>query len=119
MITKTFFLSLFIGCIILSFYSCGSCSKKIDCPGYKDDVLDSWFAYSNNQQLIFLSNTNQRDTFTLRNIMTTAPYQYTRGPFSPPLSCSAEKIFETVEIDSLKQTKLRVELSSSNGNRGV
>lgn len=97
--------------------SCGACSKKLDCPGYKDDTLDSWFPYKNNQQLIFTSNSNTSDTATLRNTETTAPYQVTGGALSR-LYCDAKKVFRSAELDSLKQNKIVVELIST-GSRVV
>jgi hypothetical protein len=106
----------FLGTLALSLLSCGDCSKKIDCPGYKDDTLDSWFPYGPVQRLIFESNNNRMDTFTLRNTETTAPYQVTGGLFSP-VHCDARKRFQSLELDTFKRNKMTVELSSDNHNR--
>ena len=101
---------------VFTLLSCGDCSKKIDCPGYKDDTLDSWFPYDAMQRLIFESSTNLKDTFTLRTTETTAPYQARSSMFSP-LSCDARKTFQSLEIDTLKRNKMRIQLNSANQNR--
>lgn len=112
------FVVILLTLILAAFFlSCGACSKKLDCPGYKDDTLDSWFPYKNNQQLIFVSNTNSSDTTTLGNTETTAPYQVTGGSLSR-LYYEARKIFRSHELDSLKQNKIVVELVAT-GTRVV
>jgi hypothetical protein len=94
-----------------SIYSCGECSKKIDCPGYKDDNLDAWFPYSDNQQLIFKNDLNEVDTFTLKNTFTTEPYQETSS-WERSVTCSAQKLFTTVEKDSTSAAKLSLSLNA-------
>lgn len=118
MSAKSFVAILLTLLLAVFLLSCGACSKKLDCPGYKDDTLDSWFPYKNNQQLIFLSSINISDTSTLRNTETTAPYQATGGAFSP-VYCDARKVFRSVEQDSLKQSKIVVELEASGSSRVV
>jgi hypothetical protein len=102
--------------LIFTQLSCGNCSKKIDCPGYKDDTLDSWFPYGSMQRLIFESNTNQRDTFSLRNTETTAPYQATSAALSR-VYCEGRKTFQSLELDTLKHNKMTVDLNSVDQNR--
>ena len=108
----TFFFTLFLS-------SCGNCSRKIDCPGYKDDTLDSWFPYRNNQQLIFGGSGGQRDTFTLRNTETTAPYQATGGILGPPLHCDARKVFQSAEVDTSKRRAFNLTLQTSTDYRAA
>ncbi|HET7897273.1 MAG TPA: hypothetical protein VFL47_06380, partial [Flavisolibacter sp.] len=105
--------------VTLFFYACGDCSRKIDCPGYKDDTLDGWFPYRNNQQLIFESSAGQRDTFILKNTETTAPYQATSGIMGPPLRCEARKVFRSVEPDTNQRSRFQVELIAGSDFRLV
>lgn len=115
---KTFATGLLVVCCTVLFLSCGDCSKRIDCPGYKDDTLDSWFPYRHNQQLIFRT-TNQADTFTLNNIEVTAPYQARGGAFGPSPSCEANKVFETRELDTLKRPKGSIRFSTTGHIRSI
>jgi hypothetical protein len=112
----TIVLCCFLFPLVFFLLSCGDCSKKIDCPGYKDDTLDAWFPYGSMPQLIFESNTAQKDTFTLRNTETTAPYQANGGLFSP-VRCEAHKTFQSLELDTFKRNKMTVELNSVDKNR--
>lgn len=92
MSTKIFllFLNLAAVCFLTA---CGNCSKKVDCPGYNDTVLNNLFPYADNQQLIFRSNTNETVLFTLKNTKTTQPYQATTGSLFTTPVCEAEKSF--------------------------
>jgi hypothetical protein len=92
--------------------SCGSaCSKKIDCAGFNDQELLTWFPYKDNEQLVFKDSLNEEQTFTLKNTLTTQPYQSTAGVFSPPLYCDAQKVFESLERDSVKRVIFSVTLA--------
>jgi hypothetical protein len=102
--------------LVLLFYSCGICSKKIDCPGFKDNVLVSLFPYSDNQQLVFRTG-NEQNIFTLKNTETTEPYQTTSGFSSPTVECYAKKVFASTETDSAGQSRFGVVLSVSDYGR--
>lgn len=58
------------------------CSKK-KCGGFVDANFDNWFPYKEGQTLYFLSNRNDRDTFSGLTIDKSAPYEtgggYSRG----------------------------------------
>ena len=110
-----FFFFLFTTCFTL--LSCGDCSRKIDCPGYKDAVLDAWFPYRDNQRLIFLNSANKADTFTLKNTETTEPYQASSGIYGPAPFCEARKTFSSVELDALKRNTMNIELYSAKNDR--
>lgn len=99
--------------------SCGDCSRRIDCPGYKDDTLDSWFPYQNNQRLVLRNSANQFDTITLVNTETTAPYQARSGAFGPPLYCQAHKVFQSAEVDTFKRHQFMIELNTGPDARMV
>lgn len=107
---------LLIFCFSLSIFvmaACGICGKKIDCPGYKNDMLDSWFPYQDNQQLRFRSTTNDSFLVTLQQTQLTSPYQTTTGGYGSQQGCSAEKAFQSTEVDSLRRSLLQVHLSTT------
>lgn len=58
------------------------CSKK-KCGGFADANFDNWFPYKEGQTLYFLSNRNDRDTFSGLTIDKSVPYEtgggYSRG----------------------------------------
>ena len=106
-----FFSLISVACLLLS---CGSCSKKADCPGYKDTMLDNLFPYTNNQRLLFKNNVAETVFFTLRNTETTQPYEATSGGvFSPGPVCEARKVFESDERDSGGQKLFSLMLSGN------
>lgn len=111
-----FFLIASVAVLLLS---CGDCSRKIDCPGYKDDTLDRWFPYRNNQQVIFVNGTGEADTATLKNTETTAPYQARSGAFGPPLHCQASKVFQSAETDTNKRYRFSLTLQTTAGERSA
>ena len=116
---RTAFFLLIIFFIPAALFSCGDCSRKIDCPGYKDDTLDAWFPYWDDQQLVFVSTANRADTVTLKNTETTEPYQATSGVYGPAPYCNARKAFESLELNALKQHKMSVELSTGKYTRSA
>ena len=119
MIAKSFLVYLVAVGVLTLFISCGECSRKIDCPGYKDDTLDSWFPYRTNQSVVFASTANVQNRFTLENTETTAPYQQRGGIYGPSLWCEAKKVFQSKETDSFKRSKAIIELLSRREGRSV
>jgi hypothetical protein len=119
MIAKSFLVYLVAVGVLTLFISCGECSRKIDCPGYKDDTLDSWFPYRTNQRLVFASTANAQNSFTLENTETTSPYQESGGIYGPSLWCEAKKVFQSKETDSIKRSKAVIELFSRKEGRSV
>lgn len=100
MSAKTVLLLILLPCLAVFLYACGECSQRIDCPGFADDTLTRLFPYSDNQMLVFRSDTNSTETFTLKNTRTTEPYQATGGGYGAPPRCSEEKVFESNERDT-------------------
>lgn len=92
--------------------SCGECSRKIDCPGFADDTLTRLFPYTDNQRLVFRSDTAGQKIFTLKNTITTQPYQATSGAYGPGPSCVEEKVFASAETDSFSRSLFGVVLQS-------
>jgi hypothetical protein len=94
----------------------GSCSKKIDCPGFSDTQMLQWFPYTNNQQLVFQSNLNEQQVYSLKNTFTTDPYQQGSGYRTP--ACSTEKTFQSLQTDSSNRSLFSIsfETSTSTGN---
>jgi hypothetical protein len=102
-------------CILFSvaaviFTSCNSdCSKKVECPGFNDSTLSQWFPYQDNNTLIF-SSVNSSDSFYLKNIETTAPYETQRGGFGNGTGdCYASKKFQST---GQGMVNMSIELSS-------
>jgi hypothetical protein len=92
---------LFIPFTAIAVYSCGLCStKKISCPGYITNVLDTLFPYRDNEVLRFKSSDGIIRTFTLQNTNITSPYEESGSFSGPPPSCFAEKSFRSNETDS-------------------
>lgn len=112
-------LRLSLAAYLIGFYACTTCSKKIDCPGFNDTELTKWFPYVDNQRLIFQSNNNTIDTFTLHNTETTEPYQVMSGGFNPNRGCQAIKRFESYEKDQNKQSLFYISLESYTSNDSV
>lgn len=111
--TTLFFLT---GIVLAAFFvSCGVCSKKIDCPGYKDDTLDSWFPYTNNQQLVFRNDANEADTFVLKLTEITEPYQLTTGPLASPKHCTGWKRLQGTGTNISKDQLVTINLSTQEG----
>jgi hypothetical protein len=119
MIARSFLVCLGAVSLLTFFFSCGECSRKIDCPGYKDDTLDSWFPYRTNQSVVFASTANVQNRFTLENTETTSPYQQRGGIYGPSLWCEAKKVFQSKEADSFKRSKAVIELLSRREGRSV
>lgn len=113
MLTKALlFLSGFAVCF--SLIACGNCSKKVDCPGYNDTVLNKLFPYANGQAIVFRANTSETVTLVLRNTETTQPYQASSsGVFAPGPVCEARKLFESEERDSAGQKIFTLTLSGN------
>ncbi len=106
---------LFILFFVATFFiSCGVCSKKVDCPAYKDDLLDAWFPYTDNQKLIFRSTLTDADTVVLKNTQTTEAYQET-GSFERDVICTAGKTFQSTERDTAGSFKFYLQLSTGDG----
>lgn len=61
------------------------CSKK-KCGGFADANFDNWFPYKEGQTLYFLSNKNDRDTFSGLTVTKSQPFEtgggYSRGECS-------------------------------------
>lgn len=94
--------------------SCKSvCSKKTPCPGYEDILLDSWFPYANNQQLVFKSNNNLTDTLLMQLTDSTIAYDYTNGFSSSSTGCNADKGFNAAAINVQNNPGFSLTLSSS------
>ncbi|HVF96486.1 MAG TPA: hypothetical protein VM871_04160 [Flavisolibacter sp.] len=106
---KILSLSLLTFCIYIY---CFSCRKKLDCPGYKDAVLDKLFMYTNGQ-LLFKAGTNETQVFTLRNTETTQPYQTSTDGAFIQLFCEANKVFESDEQEPNGQRSFRLVLRGS------
>ncbi|RYZ61156.1 MAG: hypothetical protein EOO14_05715, partial [Chitinophagaceae bacterium] len=97
--------------------SCGLCSKKVACPGYKDELLDSWFPYTDGQQLRFRGNANNMETYTLVNTETMAPYEASSSGYGSTPRCVAQKVFQSAEKDSLGGSKAAIYLQSTEDHR--
>lgn len=117
---KTKILLLCIPLFLLVFFlsSCGNCSKKIDCPGFNDSLLTALFPYTDNQQIVFKTNTNEQAVFHLKNTKTTTAYQAVGGIGRAPY-CSAEKIFESQEKGSTGQPLFSIDLVAEAFRRAV
>lgn len=102
-----FSLLVFVGTV---YTSCGECGKKIACPGYNGAVLKDWFPYNDNQELVFMNDQNETDTFHLKNTATTAPYEFISS-YGRPARCHAENVFMSTETDSSGYSRLRVSLN--------
>lgn len=113
--TKTLLFILAPILLVPFFISCGVCSKKIDCPGYKDDTLDSWFPYQNNQQLVFRNDNNEADTFNLKITEITEPYQLTTGPLAGPKSCMEWKRLAGTRPSTPKENIVVINLNTQDG----
>lgn len=88
------------------------CTGKISCPGFEEAAFASTFAYTDRQQLIFATSNGERDTFLLRNTNTTAPYEETNGLYGNR-GCYADKIFESVQLDTSRRPRFNLRLSRS------
>ena len=99
------------------FSSCGECSKKIDCPAYNDAVLDRFFPYQDNQQLLFRSSVNEQQLVTLKNVETSEPYQAIGGPYGGSPTCRSMKRFASVESDTAGRTLFGVVLENEGDYR--
>jgi hypothetical protein len=117
MITGIAYARFLLLLVTIGLISCGLCSKKVACPGYKDELLDSWFPYVNGQQLRFRSHANNMETYMLVNTETTAPYEASSGGYGANPRCDAQKVFESVEKDSLGGSKAAIYLQSTDGHR--
>ncbi|MBC7867246.1 MAG: hypothetical protein H7X88_06915 [Gloeobacteraceae cyanobacterium ES-bin-316] len=105
-----FVLVIFAGSLFI--YSCKDCSKKVPCPAYEDAILDAWFPYSDQQQLVFKSNSNSFDTFNLNLTELTDAYEYTTGVYGGGNGgCNATKSFSATKKDSLNYPAFRISLN--------
>ena len=97
--------------------SCTNCSKKVNCPGFEDTLLTSWFPYKDKNQLIFISTSNDRDTFTLINTSTSVPYDINVGGLNPNNGCYSNKNYSSEEGDtSGKYMQVSLQVSASTYN---
>src|SRR5438309_1177662 len=73
---SAFFLILSLVFSTLTLTSCGDCSRKIDCSGFRDTLAIRWFPYTENQHLVFVNDSSYKtDGFTLDSLYMTGPYQ--------------------------------------------
>ena len=86
--------------------SCGECTKKVPCPGYKDDLTEQWLPYYHGTLAKFNSQGQQPAVFTFDSLFATQPYSIeSRSPV-----CDAEKIMVTKERLSTGEPTFRIEM---------
>src|SRR5437764_15153343 len=99
-IQSRFVLVLSLLSIIHFLFSCGICSKKVDCPGFDEKAFANWMPYQDNSILIFQDSLFEKDTFTLRNKLTSTPY--TSNTYSENRNpCHSQKLLCSDEQDTL------------------
>ena len=87
-------LSLLTYCFILNACESSTCSKTVPCPGYDGTILDAWFPYHNNEQILFKDSANEYEAWNLQLQDSTVPYSYNSGGFNAPVSgCNSTKSF--------------------------
>jgi hypothetical protein len=103
--------------LMAAFPSCGPCSTKTyDCPGFTDTSgIYRWFPYSNNQQLLFVSGTGEKDSFRLKNTETTPPGRITSSSSTNP--CQALKVFRSLEMNAQGQPLFQLTMNTFPQNR--
>jgi len=84
-----------------------ACSKKVNCPSFSNKELTQWLPYKDNERLIFASNSTTYDTFHLKNIETSAPYETNTGRDE---GCSAYQTFQSAETDNETRSRLYIQL---------
>lgn len=84
-----------LGAIIfaLTFWSCNICTKKVSCPEFNDETLESWFPYDAGLKLRFLSN-SQLQMFTFDDVTTSGPYM------SEGRGCTSNRRGSSKEVDA-------------------
>ena len=110
--------SLIFSIQVIIYTSCGICSRRVDCAGFDDKELSAWFPYSDGEHLAFRNNLNEQHSFTLKNTFTTEPYQQTGG-FSGPIRCSAEKVSQSLEKDTLGRSTFVLTLQTSSDTKSA
>lgn len=69
------------------------CSKK-KCGGFADDNFDNWLPYKEGQTLYFLSNKNDRDTFSGLSVTKSQPYE-TSGGYGGGGECNSDAVIKS------------------------
>lgn len=60
--------------MVLLLAACGICSKKVPCPAFDDDMLESWFPYDDGSIKLRFTNSSQVQEF---NLITNSTPSYT------------------------------------------
>ena len=95
----------------LAFLSCNICTKKVFCPDFHDETLESWFPLANRKVFTFKTSNNDIKTFTFDTVMTSQPYtaDQTRGS-----GCFADQKAISKETDAQGKPALSITLQMEN-----
>jgi hypothetical protein len=116
MTAKTILLVILLSMAVAILSSCGICTKKVDCPGYNDEVLDAWFPYFDKQELIFRNELNERDTFLLHH---SKSLPYTQTVPGQSRTCASNSSFQSVEANFPVSAGFYLDLQSGDLGRQV
>lgn len=106
---KKAFVLMMLVALSAGILSCGICSRRIDCPGFRETALSTWLPYQNADRLVFTGGGSSQ-TFTLRDLYTTEPYT-SRTSTSGGQNCYATKSFISEEANpTTTQPHFRAEL---------
>jgi hypothetical protein len=79
--------------------SCNLIFPKEHCPSYKDEILDEWFPYNNNEVITFKSNTNK--TYSIKMLLTDSSVEDTNEMMYTEFEnvCAANKSYNRHLVD--------------------
>ena len=103
---RTLLLTSILLLTIYTFNSCSICScKKVSCSAFEDASFINWFAYQQEQQIIFKYQSSF-DTITLQNIYKSEAYEASQGCYNGDDGCHKTMSTESKEIAANFKRKL-------------
>ena len=103
---RTLLLTSFLLLTIYTYNSCSICScKKVSCSAFEDVNFINWFAYQQDQQIIFKYQ-SVFDTITLQSIYKSEAYEASQGCYNGDDGCHKTMSTESKEIAANFKRKL-------------
>ncbi len=113
---KTLVSIVFCTAVLSSFYSCGICSKSLDCEAFNDSITNNWFPYKNGQSISFANQTGGLLQLRLQ-VDSSVKQTKKAGGYSPKLFCDNFKNISSAEQDSTGSLfKIDVNNSANNND---
>lgn len=93
----------------LAFLSCNFCTKKVPCPEFHDETLESWFPLQNRKAFTFKASNGEIKTYAIDSVFTSQPYTTEQNRGS---ACYADQQAISKEKNAQGRPLLAIKLQS-------